>query len=297
MRPGNDATPLVLLAAAILRIPGRRLRARGDDGALRDWLASESATRIAEARRDARLAFETLKMHGAYVVALGDDRYPGGLRDLSDPPPFLIVRGALSSTRRREGTAIVGTRNPDACAERFAGAFSRHSPAPIVSGLARGIDAAAHRGALAAGATTYAYVGHGIGATYPSEHRELEDAIVAAGGAVLSEHLPGERVTRWSLVRRDRLQAAHAVSVVLVASECDGGAMHALTSARELGRPRFALESPLAAGDGVAAGYGGNRRAIAEGAVALPLDLARALALVAEAESPNTSDRGARERS
>jgi len=273
---------LVLLAATLLRIPARRVRALacGDDGALRAWLANESATRLAEARRDARLAAARLEALGARLVALGAGDYPAGLRDLRDPPPFLIVRGVLSRADSCAGTAIIGTREPDEEAEAFARALAHAGvAAPIVSGLARGVDAAAHRGALAAGVPTCAYVGHGIGATYPPEHRDLEDAIVAAGGAVLSEVLPDEMVTRWSLVRRDRLQAAHAAAVVLIASERDGGAMHALATARELGRPRFALE-PLRAADGTpAARYAGNAHAIADGATPIPLasDVARAI--------------------
>ncbi|GAC1308708.1 MAG: hypothetical protein NVSMB21_14370 [Vulcanimicrobiaceae bacterium] len=277
---------LVLLAAAFLRIPARRLRALacGDDGALRDWLANESATRLAEARRDARLALARIDRCGARVVALGDEAYPAGLRDLRDAPPYLIVRGRLARASRPGGTAIVGAREPDARAETFARALAASGVAtPIVSGLALGIDAAAHRGALAAGVATLAYVGHGLGATYPPEHRALEDEIVAAGGAVLSESLPDERATRWSLVRRDRLQAAHASSIVLVASACDGGAMHALAAARALGRPRFALEPPCdgcGTDDGASDAYGGNRRAIAEGAHAVPDDAGRARASV-----------------
>ncbi len=266
---------LVLLAAALLRVPARRLRALalGDDGALRDWIANESATRLAEARRDARLALARLEALGARVVSLAALDYPRGLRELSDPPPFLCVRGALPVAPWRAGTAIVGTREADGRALDAARALGQSVPGPIVSGLARGIDAAAHEGALAAGTPTYAYVGTGLGVTYPPEHAELEARIVAAGGAILSEYLPDEAVTRWSLVRRDRLQAAHAAAVVLVQSEADGGAMHALAAARRLERPRFAFEAP--AGEGMTR-YAGNVRAIAEGAVALPWDLARA---------------------
>ncbi len=264
---------LVLLAAALLRVPARRLRALalGDDAALRDWIANESATRLAEARRDARLAFARLERLRARIVPLAAPDYPAGLRDLKDPPAFLCVRGTLPQRARwPEGTAIVGTRTPDERALAAARVLGARAPGPIVSGLARGIDAAAHEGALAAGVPTYAYVGTGIGVTYPPEHAELEERIVAGGGAILSELLPDEAVTRWSLVRRDRLQAAHAAAIVLVQSEADGGALHALASACGLGRPRFAFEPP---GGGDAAAYAGNAAAIAAGATALPWDL------------------------
>jgi len=256
--------PLVLIAASLLRIPARRIRAlvRGEDGALRDWLANESATRLAEARRDARVIAARLEALGARVVALDEPTYPAGLRDLGDPPPFLVVLGTLAATERAAGTAIVGTREPEPSSARAAYDLATVAPGPIVSGLALGIDAAAHRGALAAGTPTIAYVANGFGATYPPEHAGLEVEIVAAGGAILTEALPAERVTRWALVRRDRLQAAHAAALVLVESDADGGAMHAVAAAERLGRMRYA-----ARGEGLR--FGGNRLAVTAGAATL----------------------------
>ena len=107
--------PLVLLAASLLRVPARRMRALalGDDGALRDWIANESATRLTEARRDARLAAARLEALGGRVVSLDAADYPVGLKDLSDPPPFLTVLGTLTHSPWRAGTAVVGTRTPD----------------------------------------------------------------------------------------------------------------------------------------------------------------------------------------
>jgi DNA processing protein len=258
--------PLVLLAAALLRVPGRRLRALalGDDAPLRDWIANESATRLAEARRDARAASARLEQLGGRIVSLGDAEYPVGLRDLADPPAFLCAIGTLPKRAFRTGTAIVGARDADEEARTLAFELARCATAPIVSGLARGVDAAAHEGALAANVPTIAYVGHGLGATYPPEHAELEARIVAASGAILSEFLPGEPVSKWSLVRRDRLQAAHVTSVVLVTSERDGGAMHALAAAKKLGRHSFALAPRGAERDS------GNWVAIHEGATSVP---------------------------
>ena len=273
------ATPLVLLAAALLRVPGRRIRALalGDDGALRDWIANESATRLAEARRDARLALARLEALGARVVSLGSPEYPAGLRDLTDPPAFLTVLGTLAAAPWRSGTAIVGTRLADDVARAVARGLGGTAPAPIVSGLANGVDAAAHDGALAAGLPTYAYVGTGLGTTYPPEHDALAERIVASGGAILSELLPGEGVTRWSLVRRDRLQAAHAAALVLVQSESGGGAMHTVAAAQRLGRPCFAFEPRDERT------YAGNARALSNGARPLPWDLSRAAQLVRQA--------------
>jgi DNA processing protein len=269
----------VLLAAAVLRIPSHRMRAlaRGDEAALRDWITGESAYRLAEARREARVALMRLEELGARVVTLADADYPAGVKELAEAPPFLIARGTLPvGTTEPEGIAIVGTREADEKARSFARELAARLAAPIVSGLARGIDAAAHEGALAAGAPTIAYVGNGLGATYPPENRDLEERIVAGGGAVLSERLPGEPVANWALVKRDRLQAAHPRVIVLVQSEADGGAMYAMRFARELRRARFALEPRGHSTDA----YVGNARAIAEGATPLPWDVDEACRLI-----------------
>lgn len=253
-----------------------RALALGDDAALGDWIANESAERLSDARRDARAAHATLEALGARVVALGDAEYPPGLRDLRDPPAFLCVRGTLPPRGFRTGTAVIGSRDADAEARAFACALAGAVASPIVSGLARGVDAAAHEGALRAEVPTIAYLGNGFGVTYPPEHAELERRIVAAGGALLTEFLPFESVTRWSLVRRDRLQPAHVTAVALVCSEPDGGAMHAMAAAKKLGRVRFACIPRAGRNDD------GNIVAIAEGAMPLPWNVPEAAALLAE---------------
>jgi DNA processing protein len=175
------------------------------------------------------------------------------------------VRGALPPA----GIAIVGSRTADEAAARFAYDLARALGVAVISGLAAGIDAAAHRGALAAGLATLAYVGTGIDRTFPVAHRELAGRIVAAGGGIATELPPGTEASTQALRLRDRLQAAHASAVVLIATEAAGGAMHTLAYARELGRPRFALVPRGPADDG-------NARAIEDGAIALPWDLATA---------------------
>lgn len=269
--PADDAAQagLVLLAAAYLHVPARRLRAlvRGQERDLREWVAGDTARKIAHARHQAKAALQRLAKLGAKIVTIADEEYPRGLRDLEDPPAFLCVRGALP----HGGIAIVGSRTPPAPAAEFARDLAAHCGMPVVSGLAAGIDAAAHRGALDAGTPTIAYVGTGLGLTYPPDHRTLEDEIVARGGAVASERLPDEPVTKWALVHRDRLQAAHAVATVLVASEAGGGAMQTMRFAQSLGRVCFVLEA-----EGRPE-YAGNVQARAGGAIALALDVKSAL--------------------
>jgi len=175
------------------------------------------------------------------------------------------------------GIAIVGSRTPPEEAGIFAFELARRIGEPVVAGLARGVDSMAHRGALAAGTPTVAFVGYGFGNTYPPENVALERAIVEHGGAVATLREPEEPVSPEASIERDRLQAEHARAVVLVCSETGGGAMHTMRFARELGKPRFAVRPPDGANDEA---WGGNRQAIADGATPIPLDVDAALAAI-----------------
>ena len=185
----------------------------------------------------------------------------------------LYVRGVLPAG----GVAIVGSRTPPPEAARFAYYLASRLGEPIIAGLATGIDAAAHRGALVSGVPTVAFVGYGFGATYPPEHAALEEAIVVAGGAVATLCPPETPVSGGALVARDRLQAQHASAVVLVCSELEGGAMHTMRFARELQKPRFAVVPPDDAQDPV---WAGNRACIEAGATPMPFDVDAAIALL-----------------
>src|SRR5579863_2526570 len=187
---------------------------------------------------------------------------------------MLSVSGEIPSG----GVAIVGSRTPPPRASDFAFALARRIDRPVIAGLALGVDTSAHRGAIAGGNPTVAFVGYGFGATYPPENAELEREILQHGGAIATLRAPGEPVTAATLVERDRLQAEFAIAVVLVASEIGGGAMHALRFARDLGKPRFAVQPPDAAqGD---AAWAGNVRALADGAEPLPFDVNEALQIL-----------------
>ena len=176
------------------------------------------------------------------------------------------------------GIAIIGSRTPPEEAGVFAFEIARRIGEPVISGLAIGIDSMAHRGALAAGAPTVAFVGYGFGCTDPPENEELERAIIEHGGAVASVKERHEPASPEGLIARDRLQAEHARAVLLVCSEIDGGAMHTMRFARELGKPRFAVQPPESVRDEAA--WGGNLQALADGAVAVPFDVDKALAAI-----------------
>lgn len=181
------------------------------------------------------------------------------------------MRGTLPA----DGVAIVGSRTPPPEAAAFAYDLASRLGDPVVAGLAPGIDAAAHRGALDAGIPTVAFVGYGFGCTDPPEHEPLETAIVASGGAVATLLSPGTPVSKESLIARDRLQVQHARAVVLICTEIDGGAMYTMRFARELLRPRFALTPPFGSDDSPQ--WAGNIECIADGATAVAFDIDEAL--------------------
>ncbi len=185
--------------------------------------------------------------------------------------PKLYVRGAIPTG----GIAIVGSRTPPPDAAQFAYELAARLGVPIVSGLAPGIDAAAHRGALAAGVPTVAFVGYGFGRTDPPEYEELERAIVTAGGAVATLLPPGTAATQESRVQRDALQVEHAAAVVLVCTELTGGAMHTMRFAREQNVARFAVTPPK--DEAESEDWAGNLACIADGAKPLPFELDEAL--------------------
>ncbi len=186
----------------------------------------------------------------------------------------MFVRGTLPEG----GVAIVGSRTPPPEAAAFAHELAFGLGEPVVAGLALGIDAAAHRGALAAGVPTVAFVGYGFGCTYPPENAALEEAIIRSRGAIATLLPPGTPVSDEALIERDRLQAEYSRAVVLVCSEIGGGAMHTMEFARELARPRFAVTPP--AGSETLPEWGGNLECIADGATPLPFDVRAALVVL-----------------
>jgi DNA processing protein len=186
----------------------------------------------------------------------------------------VFVRGTLP----KGGVAIVGSRTPPREAAAFAYELAFRLGEPVVAGLAFGIDAAAHRGALAAGVSTVAFVGYGFGCTYPPKHAALEEEIVRGGGAIATLLPPETPVSDESLIERDRLQAEHSRAVVLVCTEIGGGALHTMEFARELERPRFAVSPPF--GAETLPEWAGNIACIADGATPLPFDVDAAIGVL-----------------
>lgn len=190
---------------------------------------------------------------GARLLLLGDPDYPAVLLQLYDPPPFLFVLGDLS-VLARPTVAIVGTRRATAYGERATDAVATalaSAGACVVSGMARGIDAAAHRAALRCHGATAAVLGTGVDVAYPVGHRSLHKAI-AQRGVVLSEFPCGSRAAPASFPRRNRIIAALArLTIVVEAGEKSGAlitAEHATDLGRDVGVVPGAIDSPQCVG-------------------------------------------------
>ena len=193
------------------------------------------------------MSFESLRRGG-----LG---YPPLLAQLHDPPARLWLRGAPAEVLARPAVAVVGARSCSAYGAQVTRTLARELAAAglvIVSGLARGIDGEAHRGALDAGGVTVAVLGCGIDRDYPARHAELARRMVEAGGLVVSEYEPGVEPAPWRFPARNRIIAGLALATVVAEARERSGALITADFALELGREVFAvpgeITSSLAAG-------------------------------------------------
>jgi DNA processing protein len=176
----------------------------------------------------------------------GDAAYPSALADCPDPPRTLWVRGDLEILQRPT-VAIVGTRRATAYAERvtrqLASTFAR-AGACIISGLARGVDAAAHRGALEVGGATVAVLGTGLDVCYPKGHAAMQRDI-GERGLLLSELAPDDAAHRGSFPKRNRIIAALARATIVVEAGVKSGALITATHALEMNRTVAAVPGPI----------------------------------------------------
>ncbi len=202
---------------------------------------------------------------GNHVLTLADDHYPKALLSIADPPPLLYAKGRVGLLNR-PALAIVGSRNATVQgmqnAERFAQTLSE-SGLTVVSGLALGIDAAAHSGALAAGearssltngkdvGSTIAVTGTGLDLVYPARHHALAHRI-AVDGCLLSEYPLGTQAMASNFPRRNRLISGLGLGVLVVEAAMQSGSLITARSANEQGREVFAIpgsiHSPLSKG-------------------------------------------------
>jgi DNA processing protein len=182
-------------------------------------------------------------------VARGRPGYPPLLAELHDPPARLFLRGRPAELLARPAVAIVGARSCSSYGAQVARGLARELGAAgvvVVSGLARGIDGEAHRGALAGGGITIAVLGCGIDRDYPRSHAELARRI-AEEGLVVSEYPPGVEPAPWRFPARNRIIAGLARATVVVEARERSGALITADFALELGRDVFAVPGEITA--------------------------------------------------
>jgi DNA processing protein len=204
-----------------------------------------------------------LARQGIEVITVEDIRFPINLLKCDDAPPVLFARGAFEKCDSR-AVAIVGTREPRRESAELAYSLGCELGArgwTVISGLALGIDAAAHRGALAAEGRTIAVLGSGLRRLYPPLHEGLAEQI-AACGAVISELHPDEQVSAQTLIARNRITSGLSRAVIVVQSGEDSGSMSTARKARQQNRDVFA----------VTGGDSGCEALLASGAEALNSD-------------------------
>ena len=198
--------------------------------------AARAAVTVSAADRRAELSAA-----GFRLVSIDDDEYPPVLSMLPDAPEVLFVRGRLEADR---GVAVVGTRRCTAYGKALAKKYGRvigSAGWELVSGLARGIDIAAHRGTSSAEAVGIAVLGCGLDVDYPRGHRSIANRLVELGGGVISEYPPGSIPEGWRFPPRNRIIAGLARATVVVEAAETGGALITASLALDYGRSVFAV--------------------------------------------------------
>jgi DNA processing protein len=236
------------LVAQLVEMNGSALRV-----ARRDWTGFEPpelleavSGEIDDAALD-RFAEQILDLRGDGVslVTVLDDEYPTNLRLVYNRPPFLFARGEVRPEDDR-ALAVVGTRSASADGREQAARLARDlvdHGVTVLSGLALGVDTAAHDATLAAGGRAVAVMGTGIQRVYPAENRELAARIVDAGGALVSQFWPDAPPTRYSFPMRNVVMSGMAVGTVVVEASSTSGAKMQARLALDHGKRLFLVES------------------------------------------------------
>lgn len=209
--------------------------------------ATQAAQRIIDASRH----------QGIYTLGYWDNDFPEMLKNVTDeegkskPCVLLFYKGNLDALKK-PGFAIIGTREPDEDGMKagpyFAHAFAQQG-LNIVSGLALGCDTMGHRGTLAVGGTTTAFLAHGLDTVYPPENEALANEILANGGLLLSEYPIGTPVSSYQLVARDRLQSALSKACLVIETGRNGGTMHAARATLAANKPLYVVDYNDKSGD------------------------------------------------
>jgi DNA processing protein len=220
-----------------------------DDRPHRAWpIDSKVATRIVDAAQTGPRLIGRLRALGISIVTLEDAAFPSRLAEVSLPPSVLFVTGAITALARDRAVAVVGTRRPSGHGRAIAGRVARAlaaANATVVSGLAYGIDGAAHEATVRSGGVTVAVIGSGHARIGPRAHDRLAAAILASGGAVVSEYAPDVVPSTGTFPRRNRIISGLSLASVIVEAPARSGALITASWAMEQGREVFVVPGPL----------------------------------------------------
>ena len=195
-----------------------------------------------------------VESEGVTILTHEMSTYPSLLRNVSNYPPVLYIKGSVAALSQPQ-LAFVGSRQGSASGRETAFSFARYLASTgitITSGLAEGIDASAHRGALAAAGCTVAVMGTGIDRIYPARHADLATEIVTSGGALVSEFMPGTKPHSGNFPRRNRIISGLSLGVLVVEAAIRSGSLITARYAAEQNRDVFAvpgsIHNPLSRG-------------------------------------------------
>jgi DNA processing protein len=236
--PGLSASERVLLGEKFDREDELFILSKRDIEKIINRPAARNAWNMEDIRSQAERDAAAARLRGIAYVPIVSPDYPPLLREIWDPPALLFYRGTLPPPDRPLA-AVVGTRRPGAQGLAQAYAIARDLAAegiPVVSGLALGIDAMAHRGALEGGGPTWAVLGSALDQVYPASNRVLARRILETGGGLLSEYPPGVGPARWRFPARNRIISGLARGSLIVEAPLRSGALITARFALEQGR-------------------------------------------------------------
>lgn len=225
---------LVLLMA---KRPNETLEEMVDDRTISSITTLRSGEAVT-AKDRAKKIVDACLSNSVSILSPLDRQYPCRLGEIRDFPPIIYVKGD-SRVLNNDGFAVVGTREASEAGLEIARRVAKYLVSrnvSVVSGLALGIDSAAHKGAIEAFGITIAVLAHGLDKVAPTSNRRLADQIVELGGALLSEHEPGVPPRPAEFVRRNRIQSGMSLCSVIVESGAVGGAIHQARFTRDQGR-------------------------------------------------------------
>lgn len=247
----TNTAPQPRLRLALLLAGGgrkkRRMIAGGDDRGGNQWAKAPAALKTEVARLlddEVPRVIKWIKREGWRWLVPGDDDYPESLEHTADPPLGLFVRGEL---RPAPVVAVVGSRRATTYGRQVAQTLGRElagAGVVVASGMARGVDAAAHEGALAVGGPTWAVLGTGPDHVYPPEHRDLA-ATISTSGALITEYLPGTPPRRHHFPERNRVLSGLAQAIVVVEAAARSGALITARLGLDEGREVLAVPGSI----------------------------------------------------